>query len=115
MLTYEECIADAVPVNREVFHPNWPNDVARLLTDGRLRPDLMDDRTWFKGPLLKGSYRWNLPLAEDVKEKLWECEEERFLLKRCLRKLLRLKHDERTRYSFYQPEENIYKKLGKRL
>ena len=115
MLTYEECIADAVPVNGEVFHPNWPTMWPRLLTDGRLRPDLMDDRTVFKGPLLKGSNRWNEPLAEDVKEKLWECEEERFLYKACLRKLLRLKNDERTRYPFYQPEENIYKKFGRRL
>lgn len=115
MLAYEECIVDAVPRNMEVFHPNWPTMWPRLLTDGHLRPDLMDDETKEKGPMMSQAYRWNKPLSESVKEKLWECEEERFLFKACLRRLLELRQDERTRMPFYQPEENWHKQMGKRL
>lgn len=115
MLTYEECIADANVLNTEVYHPNWPSLWPRLLTDGRLRPDLIDDPNLEKGPLQKTTYRWNKPLGEDVKEKLWECEEERFLFKACLRKVIKLQHDDKTRQPIYQPEENIYKSMRRRL
>ena len=115
MLAYEECLVDAVPRHMEVFHPNWPTMWPRLLTDGKLRPDLMDNNQLEKGPISSKSYRWNQPVGESVKEKLWECEEERFLYKACLRKVLDLQNDSRTRYPFYQPEENYTRTLGKRL
>jgi hypothetical protein len=115
MLAYEECLVDAVPRNSEVFHPNWPTLWPRLLTDGRLRPDLIDDRSLEKGPTQDSTYRWNKPLEESVKEKLWECEEERFLFKGCLRKLIRLQQDKRTRLPVFQPEENVYKAMPRRI
>jgi hypothetical protein len=115
MLTYEDCVLDAVPRNAEVYHPNWPTMWPRLLTDGRLRPDLWDDETHEKGPMMAAAYRWNKPIAESVKEKLWECEEERFLYKACLRKMLSVKHDPRTRYPFWQPEENYPRSMGERI
>ena len=115
MLAYEECLVDAAPKNAEVFHPNWPTLWPRLLTDGRLRPDLIDDAHLEKGPLNERAFRWNQPLEESVKEKLWECEEERFFFKGCLRKLIKLENDPKTRYPVYQPEENIYKRMGRRL
>lgn len=115
MLAYEECIVDAAPRHAEVFHPNWPTLWPRLLTDGRLRPDLIDDPEAHKGPRLSKSYRWNTPIEEGVKEKLWECEEERFLYKACLRKVIRLNQDKRSRFPVFQPEENVYKGMRRRL
>jgi hypothetical protein len=115
MLAYEDCIVDAVPRNPEVFHPNWPSLWPRLLTDGRLRPDLIDDPEAHKGPTQKGAFSWNRPLEEGVKEKLWECEEERFVYKACLRKLIKMNQDKRTRLPVFQPEENVYKALPRRL
>mmetsp|Transcript_21629 Transcript_21629/g.21379 ORF Transcript_21629/g.21379 Transcript_21629/m.21379 type:complete len:179 (-) Transcript_21629:45-581(-) len=115
MIAYEECLVDAVPRNMEVFHPNWPTMWPRLLTDGKLRPDLLDDETAEIGPVMDRAFTWMKPLSESVKEKLWECEEERFLYKGCLRKLLSRKNDPRTRYPFWQPEEHSTKALGRRL
>jgi hypothetical protein len=115
MLAYEECVLDAVPNNSEVFHPNWPTLWPRLLTDGNLRPDLIEDPSLIQGPFFENTFRWTRPLEESVKAKLWECEEERFLYKACLRKLLRLKDNQKTRYPFFQPEENIYKSMKRRL
>jgi len=115
MLAYEECIVDAVPNHVQVFHPNWPSLWPRLLTDGNLRPDLWDNPEYIKGPLGPNAYQWAKPLPEAVREKLWECEEERFLYKACLRKTLELKVDPRTRLDFWQPEENYKKALGRRL
>lgn len=115
MLAYEECLVDAAPRNPEVFHPNWPTLWPRLLTDGRLRPDLIDDETLEMGPMQNSTFRWNKPLEEGVKEKLWECEEERFLFKGCLRKLIKLEQDKRASLPVHQPEEHVYKALGRRL
>lgn len=115
MLAYEECIFDAVPTHVQVYHPNWPTMWPRLLTDGNLRPDVWEDATYIKGPLGPGLYQWTKPLPEAVREKLWECEEERYLYKACLRKTLELKSDPRTRLDFWQPEENYKKSLGRRL
>lgn len=115
MLSYEECLVDAVPRHMEVFHPNWPTMWPRLLTDGKLRPDLLDDPEKAKGPEMARSFMWTKPIPESVKAKLWECEEERFLYKGCLRKVVNLKNDPRTRYPFFQPEENYNKTLGRRL
>mmetsp|Transcript_13060 Transcript_13060/g.24409 ORF Transcript_13060/g.24409 Transcript_13060/m.24409 type:complete len:179 (+) Transcript_13060:518-1054(+) len=115
MLSYEDCLADATPRHMEVFHPNWPTLWPRLLTDGHLRPDLMEDPTLLKGPKAENAYIWDKPLSDDVKAKLWECEEERFIYKACLRKVIGLKNDPRTRYPFWQPEENYTRSLGKRI
>ena len=92
MIAYEECVVDAHPRNPEVYHPNWPTMWPRLLTDGRLRPDLIDDTTSVLGPITPNSYMWTKPLAPSVKEKLWECEEERYL---------------------YKQFNNFYRKMGK--
>lgn len=51
MLQYEDCILDAVPRQMEVVHPNWPTMWPKMLTDGRLRPDLMNNDNLFKGPM----------------------------------------------------------------
>ena len=115
MIAYEDCIIDAVPRNMEVVHPSWPSMWPRLLTDGHLRPDLMNDDTKEKGPMMAAAYKWDKPIAESVKEKLWECEEERFLFKSCLRKVVRLKNEDNTRYPFWQPEENYTRSLGERI
>lgn len=115
MLAYEDCLVDATPRHMEVFHPNWPTMWPRLLTDGHLRPDLMDDENLHKGPHSHNGFIWDRPIAEDVKAKLWECEEERFVYKGCLRKVVGLKNDPRTRYPFWQPEENYTRSLGKRI
>jgi len=115
MLAYEECLVDAVPKHTEVFHPNWPTMWPRLITDGRLRPDLIENSELEKGPRNSRTFTWDQPIPESVKEKLWECEEERFLYKACLRKLINKKWDERARYPIYQPEENYLKTLGKRI
>jgi hypothetical protein len=64
---------------------------------------------------MSAAYRWTKPIAESVKEKLWECEEERFLFKACLRKVIRLKDSSATRYPFWQPEENYTRSLGERI
>eukprot|EP00360_Condylostoma_magnum_P001900 CAMPEP_0168314238 /NCGR_PEP_ID=MMETSP0210-20121227/6873_1 /TAXON_ID=40633 /ORGANISM="Condylostoma magnum, Strain COL2" /LENGTH=101 /DNA_ID=CAMNT_0008279859 /DNA_START=149 /DNA_END=454 /DNA_ORIENTATION=- len=89
----------------------WP----KMLSDGRLRPDLMNDDTVFKGPMNAQAYKWDKPIPEGVKEKLWECEEERFIYKACLRKVVGLRNDPRTRYPIWQPEENFTRSLGRRL
>ena len=115
MLAYEECLVDADPKNFEVYHPSWPTVWPRLLTDGQLRPDLIEDMHLEKGPRSEKTYRWAKPIDPDVKEKLWECEEERFLFKACLRKLIKLEDSHKTRYPFFQPEENVYKAIGRRL
>jgi hypothetical protein len=115
MLAYEDCLVDATPRHMEVFHPNWPTMWPRLLTDGHLRPDLMENAELSKGPAAEGAYLWDRPIPEEIKAKLWECEEERFIYKACLRKVIGLKQDPRTRYPFWQPEENYTRSLGKRI
>lgn len=115
MLTYEDCLVDAVPRNMEVVHPSWPTMWPRLLTDGNLRPDLIDKPEYNKGPLISRAFRWAKPISYKVREKLWECEEERFVYKACLRRVIELKNDTRTRYPFWQPEENYLRAIGRRL
>ena len=115
MLAYEECLVDAVPTHMEVLHPSWPTIWPSLLRGEKLRPDLGGGESTEAGPEQGPAYKFNKPMPEDVKRKLWECEEERFMFKACLRKVIDLKEDYKTRYPFWQPEENYHKYLGTRL
>jgi hypothetical protein len=67
----------------EVIHPQWPMMWPRLLTDGKTTE--MDlDQMAYQGPYDYQSLR---PLTKKNKQFLWECEEERFVFKSCLRKI----------------------------
>jgi len=86
MLEYEDCVSDANVIHQEVIHPNWPTMYPRMLTDGKLlEADLekYDDLTIFQNTYMR-------PLTSKNKQYLWECEEERFVYKSCLRKMLTL-------------------------
>lgn len=72
---------------REVFHPNWPTIWPRLMTDGRTVQVNPED-IYYMDP---SEYMHLRPLTKKNKNFLWECEEERFVFKACLRKVISLK------------------------
>ena len=87
MTQYEDCIIDAGYFKPETAHPNWPTMFPRLLTDGKLvEPEYVES---YGGK--KFEFDPQLPLTKKDKQYLWECEEERFVYKACLRKLISLK------------------------
>lgn len=77
-------------MQQEVVHPNWPTLFPRLLTDGKLietgeeEPQLIFKNDVYNLPFLR-------PLTKKNKQYLWECEQERFVYKSCLRKVIDLK------------------------
>ena len=68
---------------KEVFHPSWPSMWPRLLTDGKTI-DVKPEHIFYLNP---NEYMHLRPLTKKNKNFLWECEEERFVFKACLRKL----------------------------
>ena len=72
---------------REVFHPNWPTLWPRLMTDGKT-VETNPEEIYYLNP---GEFMYLRPLTKKNKNFLWECEEERFVYKACLRKLASLK------------------------
>lgn len=68
---------------KEVFHPNWPTLWPRLLTDGKT-VEVNPEDIVYQHP---SEYMYLRPLTKKNKNFLWECEEERFVFKACLRKL----------------------------
>jgi len=91
MLNYEDCVHDANVAQSEVIHPNWPTIWPRLLTDGKL---LEFDKVPFH-PENVYNYTYMRPLTKKNKHFLWECEEERFVYKACLRKVISLKRTDK--------------------
>merc|ERR1711935_434219 len=86
MLTYEDCIGEAKVMQQEIIHPNWPTMYPRMLTDGKLLELDMskaDQLTIWQATYMR-------PLTSKNKQYLWECEEERFVYKSCLRKMIGL-------------------------
>jgi hypothetical protein len=65
----------------------WP----RLLTDGKTVEFNPEDIIY----LNPSEYLYLRPLTKKNKNFLWECEEERFVYKACLRKLISLKRTPR--------------------
>eukprot|EP01016_Furgasonia_blochmanni_P003827 TRINITY_DN114_c0_g1_i1.p1 TRINITY_DN114_c0_g1~~TRINITY_DN114_c0_g1_i1.p1 ORF type:complete len:176 (-),score=42.54 TRINITY_DN114_c0_g1_i1:179-706(-) len=91
MLNYEDCVVDAHVPQQEVVHPQWPTIWPRLLTDGKL----LD---FDKVPMHQDNfydYTYMRPLTKKNKQYLWECEEERFVFKSCLRKVIGLRRSEK--------------------
>jgi hypothetical protein len=70
----------------EVMHPNWPTIFPSLLTDGRLVSAVEKDLLGGKTPRIYTV----APLDARQKQLLWECEQERFTFKACLRRVLAL-------------------------
>eukprot|EP01015_Nassula_variabilis_P033728 TRINITY_DN815_c0_g1_i1.p1 TRINITY_DN815_c0_g1~~TRINITY_DN815_c0_g1_i1.p1 ORF type:complete len:129 (+),score=22.61 TRINITY_DN815_c0_g1_i1:66-452(+) len=91
MLQYEDCVVDANVAQLEVLHPQWPTMYPRLLTDGKL---LDFDEVPFHPDNLY-TYQYMRPLTKKNKQYLWECEEERFVYKACLRQLISLKKSDK--------------------
>ena len=91
MTQYETCILDSGSFVVETVHPNWPTLFPRLLTDGKLtEPEYHES---FGGKQFEAEAQ--LPLTKKDKQYLWECEEERFVYKACLRKLVSLRRSPR--------------------
>lgn len=91
MLDYEDCISDSKIRHLELVHPNWPSIYPRLLTDGYLNePILRVDKNGEEYDLMNQS-----PLTNKEKQYLWECEQERFVFKSCLRKVIDMKRTKR--------------------
>lgn len=87
MLDYEDCIMDSNIKHLELVHPNWPTIFPRLLTDGHLNEPVMKlDKNGKEYDVMNQA-----PLTKMEKQYLWECEEERFVFKSCLRKVIGLK------------------------
>ncbi len=70
-----------------MVHPNWPTMFPRLLTDGKLEEDVPIKN--HRGETIEGNPQY--PLSKKQKQYLWECEEERFVFKSCLRSVLSLR------------------------
>ena len=84
MLDYEDCVFDSgINYNIEVVHPNWPTVFPGLLTDGQTDNLLAYGST-------PRQVNNNRPLNKKDKQFLWECEQERFVYKSCLRKVIGL-------------------------
>lgn len=91
MLQYEDCIKDSnFTLNMEVYHPNWPSVFPRLLQDGNIYPE-----GWPTN--IDASLRAQFALSKKTRQFLWECEEERFVYKACLREVIGLQRSERHR------------------
>lgn len=92
----------------EIIHPSWPSMWPRMLTDGK---SIVIISTYTVGfwtythasrqlntlyIVFTYSYTVSMrPLTKKIKHYLWECEEERFVYKACLRKLISLKRTDR--------------------
>ena len=88
MLNYEDCVADADILQNEIIHPNWPTMWPRLLTDGHLI-QIPEDLNITPSNFYE--FKNFRALTKKNKQYLWECEEERFTFKSCLRKVISLK------------------------
>ncbi|CAD8094514.1 unnamed protein product [Paramecium primaurelia] len=91
MHDYEDCAFESNTKQMEIIHPSWPSMWPRMLTDGKSidfghTPMHQDSST---------HYTYMRPLTKKIKHYLWECEEERFVYKACLRKLISLKRTDR--------------------
>lgn len=92
MLNYEDCISDADVIQNEVIHPNWPTLFPKLLTDGLL---ITPPEEYDVTPLNYYEFKNFRSLTKKNKQYLWECEQERFVYKSCLRKVIDLKRTEK--------------------
>lgn len=89
MLQYEDCVKDSrFTTNFEIYHPNWPTVFPRLLKDGNIYPE-----DWPTN--IDASLRPQFALSKKTKQFLWECEEERFVYKACLRHVIGLRRSEK--------------------
>ena len=75
----------------EVLHPAWPSMWPRLLTDGKTVEYNPEDLV-YQTPY---DYQFLRPLTKKNKQFLWECEEERFVFKACLRKVSTLERSKK--------------------
>ncbi len=96
LMEYEDCVIDTGTEKLQFFMPSWPTLWPGLENgaNGMNRPDLiydvmMDEKD---SPRKDANY---VPLTQRQKQLLYECEEERMVIKACLRELVTLKRSEK--------------------
>ena len=92
LMEYEDCVIDVGTDKKQFFMPSWPTLYPALHT-GKVNFAL-DTRP--KDVLLKDGFEKDKladtnALTERQKQLLYECEEERMVVKACLRELVKLK------------------------
>ena len=92
LMEYEDCVIDTGSDRLEYFMPTWPTlwpglaeGKSNIKMDRRYVDPIVDESHPSEG---KGDYT---PLTERQKQLLYECEEERMVVKACMRKLIKLK------------------------
>ncbi len=93
---FEDCVIDVGSDRKEFFMPAWPT-LWPGLADGKtnIRASMqMRDHVWSDGFEKKADAQYQ-ELTENQKQLLYECEEERMLVKACMRELVKLKRTAR--------------------
>lgn len=90
--TGEDCVIDVGTDKKQFFMPSWPT-LYPALHNGKVNMQ-MDPRvkdTIYKDGFEKDKMADTTPLTQRQKQLLYECEEERLVVKSCLRELIKLK------------------------
>ena len=110
LMEYEDCVIDAGSPRREFFMPSWPILWPRL-ADGDTN---MEVDTRMKQPRFKDGYDHDYEsniraLTEKQKQLLYECEEERVVVKACMRQLSKLRRlDKHTSWDTAEASNMAY-------
>ncbi|CAI2383510.1 unnamed protein product [Moneuplotes crassus] len=96
LMEYEDCVIDTGTNRLHFYMPSWPN-LWPGLQDGynaMNRPDLHYEMLFTENDFTSKEADYN-PLTQRQKQLLYECEEERMVIKACLRELITLKRTEK--------------------
>mmetsp|Transcript_5099 Transcript_5099/g.5821 ORF Transcript_5099/g.5821 Transcript_5099/m.5821 type:complete len:138 (+) Transcript_5099:39-452(+) len=97
LMEYEDCVIDTGSEKMQFFMPTWPTlwpgltEGANGMRNWSLNTDLMLDIN--DAPEKDTDYTG--PLTQRQKQLLYECEEERMVIKACLRELIKLRRTEK--------------------
>ena len=92
LMEYEDCVIDVGTDKKQFFMPSWPT-LYPALEDGKVNMT-MDTRPKdikFTDNFEKDRLSDTNPLTHRQKQLLYECEEERMVVKACFRQLVQLK------------------------
>ena len=89
LMEYEDCVIDVGTAKKQYFMPSWPT-LYPALENGKVNTTKDSRRTDVKwhDEMDKDVLADHTPLSNRQKQLLYECEEERMVIKACLRSLI---------------------------
>ena len=92
LMEYEDCVIDVGSDKKQFFMPTWPTLYPQLHAGKvNMQMDTRPTDTIYTDEQMKDPLADRTSLTQRQKQLLYECEEERLVVKSCLRELIRLK------------------------